>query len=175
VPFGPGLRAAKERLAIVDASASVRQMVKFTLSQDNPYRRLRHGQLEAPADLINLTLGAGDQIKNMLDAADGRATVDQGRSANLLAELRKLTGSANARPDIASIASPAPYVTPGGLALASPFLIGRRAQNPMLCEYGTTRSRLWRLSRRRELLPASRHAAWYAVGSCKHSADGCLT
>ena len=151
MPFGPGLRAAKaigdrRRFSQRAADGQVHPESRQSLPPAAPWT--------ATADLINLTLGAGDQIKNMLDAANGRATVDQGRSANLLAELRQLTGSANARPDIASIASPAPYVTPGGLALASPFLIGRRAQNPMLCEYGTTRSRLWRLSRRRELPPS---------------------
>jgi len=85
----------------------------------NAFDRLRNGQLEATADLINLTLAAGDQIKNMLDAADGRATVDQGRSANILAELRQLTGSADVRPEApVPVPSPAPDVTPGGVAPA---------------------------------------------------------
>jgi two-component system chemotaxis sensor kinase CheA len=91
----------------------------FAHNLETAFDRLRNGQLEATADLINLTLAAGDQIKTMLDAADGRATVDQGRSANILAELCQLTGSADPLPGAAvpSLA-PAPDVSPGGLAAA---------------------------------------------------------
>jgi two-component system chemotaxis sensor kinase CheA len=90
----------------------------FAHNLETAFDRLRNGQLEATADLINLTLGAGDQIKTMLDAADGRATVDQDRSANILAELRRLTGSADVRPEApVPVPSAAPDVTAGGLAL----------------------------------------------------------
>jgi two-component system chemotaxis sensor kinase CheA len=89
----------------------------FAHNLETAFDRLRNGQLAATADLINLTLGAGDQIKTMLDEADGRGTVDQGRSANILAELRLLTGPADPRPDIAPVPCLAPEVTAGGLAL----------------------------------------------------------
>ena len=90
----------------------------FAHNLETAFDQLRNGQLEATADLINLTLGAGDQIKTMLDEADGRATVDQGRSANILAELRQLTGSADVRPEApVPVPSTAPDVSPGGLAL----------------------------------------------------------
>jgi two-component system chemotaxis sensor kinase CheA len=90
----------------------------FAHNLETAFDRLRNGQLEATADLINLTLAAGDQIKNMLDAADGRATVDQGRSANILAELRQLTGSADPQSGVpVPVPSPGPDVTPGSLTL----------------------------------------------------------
>jgi two-component system chemotaxis sensor kinase CheA len=89
----------------------------FAHNLETAFDRLRNGQLEATADLINLTLAAGDQIKNMLDAADGRATVDPGRSAGILAELRQLTGSADLLPE-APVPSAAPDIAPGGLAPA---------------------------------------------------------
>jgi two-component system chemotaxis sensor kinase CheA len=89
----------------------------FSHNLETAFDRLRNGQLAATADLINLTLAAGDQIKNMLDEADGRGTVDQGRSANILAELRRLTGLADPRPDIAPVPCLAPEVASGGLAL----------------------------------------------------------
>jgi two-component system chemotaxis sensor kinase CheA len=65
----------------------------FAHNLETAFDRLRNGQLAATADLINLTLAAGDQIKTMLDEADGRGTVDHGRSASILTELRQLTGS----------------------------------------------------------------------------------
>jgi two-component system chemotaxis sensor kinase CheA len=86
----------------------------FVHNLETAFDRLRNGQLAATADLINLTLAAGDQIKNMLDEADGRGAVDQGRSAGILAELRQLTGSADPLP-AAPAAAVAPDATPGGL------------------------------------------------------------
>ena len=71
----------------------------FAHNLETAFDRLRNGQLAATADLINLTLAAGDQIKTMLDEADGRGAVDQGRSAGILEELRRLTGSPDPRQD----------------------------------------------------------------------------
>ena len=47
----------------------------FAHNLETAFDRLRNGQLAATADLINLTLAAGDQIKTMLDEAAGRGTV----------------------------------------------------------------------------------------------------
>jgi two-component system chemotaxis sensor kinase CheA len=82
----------------------------FAHNLETAFDRLRNGQLTATADLINLTLAAGDQIKTMLDEAAGRGAVDHIRSASILAELRELTGSSDARRDVApfSTASAAP-------------------------------------------------------------------
>ena len=87
----------------------------FAHNLETAFDRLRNGQLAATADLINLTLAAGDQIKTMLDGAAGRGTVDQARSSEILAELRQLTGSAGPPPD--TTPSPAPQDSPAsGLA-----------------------------------------------------------
>jgi len=88
----------------------------FAHNLETAFDRLRNGQLAVTADLINLTLGAGDQIKNMLDKADGRGAVDQDRSARILAELHRLTGSADPRPE-APVQPLAEGVAPVGLAL----------------------------------------------------------
>ena len=86
----------------------------FTHSLETAFDLLRNGQLAATADLINLTLAAGDQIKTMLDEADGRGTVDLGRSASILTDLRRLTGVTPGRPEEPA-ASLAPDVGTGGL------------------------------------------------------------
>ncbi len=48
----------------------------FAHNLETAFDQLRNGQLAATADLINLTLAAGDQIKTMLDEAAGRGNVD---------------------------------------------------------------------------------------------------
>ena len=64
----------------------------FAHNLETAFDRLRTGQLTATADLISLSLAAGDQIKTMLDQAEGRGTADPGRSAEILARLRVLDG-----------------------------------------------------------------------------------
>ena len=65
----------------------------FAHNVETVFDRLRKGQLTPTTDLINLALAAGDQIKSMLDESAGVGSADPGRSANILAELGKLTGS----------------------------------------------------------------------------------
>ncbi len=77
----------------------------FAHNLESAFDQLRDGRLPATAELINLTLAAGDQIKTMLDAAAGRTVVDPNRSSNILAELGRLTGLADARLNVE--ASPA--------------------------------------------------------------------
>jgi two-component system chemotaxis sensor kinase CheA len=76
----------------------------FAHNLESAFDRLRNGQLAATADLINLTLAAGDQIQCMLDEAAGRGSADQSRSASILAELRQLTGLGDATPAAAPVA-----------------------------------------------------------------------
>ena len=78
----------------------------FAHNLETAFDRLRNGQLAATADLINLTLAAGDQIKSMLDESAGRGTVDHMRSATILAQLRELTGASDPRPDILPLPPP---------------------------------------------------------------------
>ena len=88
----------------------------FAHSLEAAFDRLRNGQLSATADLINLTLAAGDQIKSMLDAADGRGCVDQKHSAEILRKLRELTGSPDPQPGAAPIVDGAPESVPKTIA-----------------------------------------------------------
>ena len=87
----------------------------FAHNLETAFDRLRNGQIAATADLINLTLAAGDQIKTMLDEAAGRGNVDHLRSASILAELQQLTGLSDTRPDVVH-PSPAAPGAPGGVA-----------------------------------------------------------
>ena len=90
----------------------------FTHNLETAFDRLRNGQLAATTDLINLSLAAGDQIKAMLEEAAGRGTVDQDRSAGILAELRQLTALADTPPDSAPCSPPAGDGTLSGPAQA---------------------------------------------------------
>ena len=89
----------------------------FAHNLETAFDRLRNGQLAATADLINLTLAAGDQIKTMLDEADGRGAVDHVRSANILTELRQLTGLTESSPVAAPVPGAAQAVATGSQVL----------------------------------------------------------
>ncbi|MGD1069824.1 MAG: chemotaxis protein CheA [Bryobacteraceae bacterium] len=78
----------------------------FAHNLETAFDRLRNGQLEATADLISLTLAAGDQIKTMLDQAAGNGTADAARSVSILAELRQLTGLPNPQTTAAPVSPP---------------------------------------------------------------------
>ncbi|MGD1093839.1 MAG: chemotaxis protein CheA [Bryobacteraceae bacterium] len=71
----------------------------FAHNLEAAFDQLRKGELTATPDLIRLSLAAGDQIKTMLDAPDGLSAADQDRSAQILADLSKLTGSLEPHPD----------------------------------------------------------------------------
>jgi two-component system, chemotaxis family, sensor kinase CheA len=88
----------------------------FAHSLESAFDRLRDGRLAATAELINLTLAAGDQIKTMLDASAGRGAVDQGRSASILAELSLLTGDAESAAEIGPLS---PLAEPAADSVAS--------------------------------------------------------
>ena len=88
----------------------------FAHNLESAFDQLRNGQLAATADLINLTLAAGDQIKTMLDEADGRGSVDRDRSASILTALRQLTGPSGPRLDATPASPPAQNAAAGSLA-----------------------------------------------------------
>jgi two-component system chemotaxis sensor kinase CheA len=79
-------------------------IVAFVHNLETAFDRLRKGQLAPASELISLTLAAGDQIRTMLDEAAGTGTVDQDRTSQILADLRRLTGLADSAP----AATPAP-------------------------------------------------------------------
>jgi two-component system chemotaxis sensor kinase CheA len=86
----------------------------FTHNLETAFERLRSGQLTATAELINLTLAACDQIRAMLDEAEGNGTADPAVSARIVAELRVLTGAPESRVNPAVPISPAAPVIAAG-------------------------------------------------------------
>ncbi|HTS48006.1 MAG TPA: chemotaxis protein CheA [Bryobacteraceae bacterium] len=68
----------------------------FAHHLESAFDQLRKGQLTVTTDLINLSLGAADQIKKMLDAATGQEAADTSRSEAILTELRFLRGAPDA-------------------------------------------------------------------------------
>ncbi len=75
----------------------------FAHHLEGVFDQLRMGKLAATADLINLSLACGDQIKTMLEASAGAGEADRSRSAELLSELRRLTGTPEVRADAAPV------------------------------------------------------------------------
>jgi len=88
----------------------------FAHHLESAFDQLRKGQLAATADLINLSLAAGDQIKKMLDEAAGAGRADRGRSDDILAQLRRLTHTPDAEPVRAPALAPAPQMVESGPA-----------------------------------------------------------
>ena len=70
----------------------------FTHHIENAFDQVRNGRIGATPDLINLSLGAVDQIKAMLSEASGNATADPATAALILTKLRNLTGEAQVAP-----------------------------------------------------------------------------
>ncbi|MGA2113458.1 MAG: chemotaxis protein CheA [Bryobacteraceae bacterium] len=86
----------------------------FAHNLETVFDRLRNGQLAATADLIRLTLAAGDQMKTMLDEASGQGAVDPARSAGILDELRQLTGLVEPQPGASPASQAGDGVSAGG-------------------------------------------------------------
>ncbi len=68
-------------------------IARFTHNLETAFDLLRNGRLEVTPDLISLSLAGADQIKAMLDESAGHGAADPGRSVDILAKLRKLTGA----------------------------------------------------------------------------------
>jgi two-component system chemotaxis sensor kinase CheA len=83
----------------------------FAHNLEAVFDQLRKGQLAASADLISLSLAAGDQIKTMLDAAAGQGAADQDESENILTKLRELTGSPEPPKALAPVAPTEPVAS----------------------------------------------------------------
>ncbi len=86
----------------------------FTHNLETAFEQLRRGQLTATAELINLTLAACDQIRAMLDEAQGQGTADPEVSAKIVGELRDLTGIAPPCLPAGKVLAAAPDVTAKG-------------------------------------------------------------
>ncbi|MBU2547729.1 MAG: chemotaxis protein CheA, partial [Proteobacteria bacterium] len=81
----------------------------FTHEVETAWDMVRSGRLETGRDLIDLTLAARDQIKVMVDAADGGEPPDQARTRALEAAFRdKNRGARQPEEDPADEGKPAP-------------------------------------------------------------------
>jgi len=69
------------------------EVAAFTHHIETAFDAVRSGRLSATPDLVNLALGALDQIKAMLDQAAGRGAADPKTAEEILAKLRELTGT----------------------------------------------------------------------------------
>jgi two-component system chemotaxis sensor kinase CheA len=69
------------------------KVAAFTHNLENAFDEVRNGRLEVTSMLIDLSLGALDQIKAMLDEEVGRGTADPGAIEAILTRLREVIGS----------------------------------------------------------------------------------
>ena len=84
-------------------------IAEFAHNLETAFDRLRNGELKATSDLINLSLAAGDQIRVMIEEADGGNAADPQRSERILADLKALTaGGAAPSPSLLEPASGGP-------------------------------------------------------------------
>lgn len=91
------------------------EVAKFTHHVENAFDRVRSGRLAITSDLISLTLGAVDQIKNMLEASAGSGAADPSAAERILAKLREITGQTDAKAvEKPKEATPAPAVPDSG-------------------------------------------------------------
>ena len=67
-------------------------IASFTHEVETVFDMVRNGKLQVTSRLVNLTLAARDQIKAMLDGADGGDGADLEASAGIIAGLRELAG-----------------------------------------------------------------------------------
>ena len=65
-------------------------IAKFTHEVETVFDMVRNGALTVTRDLIDLTLAARDQIRNMLDLSDNGNVADETESSGLVASLRNL-------------------------------------------------------------------------------------
>jgi two-component system chemotaxis sensor kinase CheA len=65
-------------------------IASFTHEVETIFDMVRNGKLEVTTTLVNLTLSARDQIKSMLDNADGGGSTDRETSVRIIAGLRSL-------------------------------------------------------------------------------------
>ncbi len=115
------------------------EVAAFTHHIETAFDAVRSGRLSATPDLINLTLGALDQIKAMLDQAAGHGTADASVAAQILTKVRELTG-APAPASQEKVKGPQETISSGIQKLPSAWLIRfhpgadllRNGANPLL-------------------------------------------
>jgi two-component system chemotaxis sensor kinase CheA len=73
-------------------------LAAFAHKLENAFDEVRKGRLAVTPELVDLTLEALDQIRVMVEEGEGETEVDPAACAEILAKLRKLTGSAEGAP-----------------------------------------------------------------------------
>ncbi len=69
----------------------------FTHEVETVFDLVRNGAIPVTTELVNLSLGARDHIRSLLDAAEGGGSADAARGAALVAAFKKLHPAAPAR------------------------------------------------------------------------------
>lgn len=149
-------------------------LAAFTHDLETAFDEVRQGRLAVSAELVDLALAALDEIRAMVEGEGDGAAGSQEARAKILADVRRLTGSAGAAAAI--VAEPASE--PAGTAVSGPvsawrirFTPGpdllRNGSDPLLLirELGrlgrlTGRASLDALPPLRELDPERCYAAW---------------
>ncbi len=70
-------------------------IASFTHEVETVFDLVRIGQLKVTPELVKLSLAARDQIKEMLDAADGKGRVNEERNREIIAGFRNLVPTAD--------------------------------------------------------------------------------
>jgi two-component system chemotaxis sensor kinase CheA len=70
------------------------ELAAFTHNLETAFDAVRNGRVEITGELVDLTLGALDQIKAMLDGKDGAAPLEAAARELILAKARQLSGIA---------------------------------------------------------------------------------
>jgi two-component system chemotaxis sensor kinase CheA len=104
----------------------------FTHEVETIFDLVRNGKLEVSTALVNLTLGARDQIKIMLDNCDGEGGGDPGTTTRIIGGLRALAGSeAVAETPAGTRAEAVPAPVPAGAWVS--YRIGFAPSRNILC------------------------------------------
>jgi two-component system chemotaxis sensor kinase CheA len=83
-------------------------LAAFTHNLENAFDEVRNGRLEVSSELVDLTLSAFDQIRAMLEeGVAGAPVADSAACAEILAQVRRLTGKPESRQAEKKAATPA--------------------------------------------------------------------
>jgi two-component system, chemotaxis family, sensor kinase CheA len=83
------------------------KLAAFAHNLENAFDEVRNGRLKVTSELINISLGALDHIKAMLDEESGREPASNTAAVAILEQLRQLTGTAEPRTPKAAPSAPA--------------------------------------------------------------------
>ena len=91
-------------------------LAAFTHNLENAFDQVRNGKLEVSSELVDLTLSALDQIRAMLEQGEpGAPIADPASCAEILAEVRRLTGKSESAQINKGQLAPLPVPASGGM------------------------------------------------------------